>query len=115
MNGALRYWLRPDLIQCALSTEETLNYLALETANQRWSFIVGRGFRSVLAANRLTPLSNQIRDDLQEIPDWLDVKVEEEDLLIFLRLTPLDDNHPALYECRQASPPAWSVFEVVLP
>lgn len=115
MNGSFRYWLRPDLIQCALSTSETENYLAIETTNQRWGFIVGRGFRSVLVANRLTPLSNQIRDDLQAIPDWLDVKIEEENLLIFLRLIPIDDSHPSLYECGQSSPPAWDVFEVFPP
>lgn len=111
-----RYWLRPDLIQCASTTEEINNYPSLESSEMRWRYLVGRGFQSVLVENRNTTIPNIIRADLQEIPDWLTIKVLQEDENIFyFQLIPSEDTISSLYQCRQLTPPAWNVSEVSLP
>jgi len=115
-HDAYRYWLRTDLIQCALTTSEMNNYLAIESPKLRWSFIIGRGFRSALLYYNYGLFSKTIQNDLKEIPDWLDVTiVKTHERLIFLQFTPKDDSHPGLYGCGQLSPPAWDVFEITNP
>ena len=111
-----RYWLRPDLIQCASTTEEINNYASLESSEMRWRYLIGRGFQSILVENRKTTIPNIIRADLQEIPDWLTIKVlQEDDNIFYFQLIPSEDTISSLYQCRQLSPPAWNVSEVSLP
>jgi len=111
-NDSYRYWLRPDIIQCALTSSEMENYFAIETPEQRWNFIVGRGFQSVLIYYREIPLSNKIRDDMLVVPDWLEITTVNTNVnLIFLQIKPKDDMHPILYGCNQFNQPAWDIFE----
>lgn len=112
-NDSYRYWLRSDLIQCALTSLEMENYFSIETPEQRWSFIIGRGFKSVLIYYRDIPLSNKIRSDMLAIPDWLEVKTIKTNInLIFLQLSLKNNSHPILYECRQSNYPEWEIFEI---
>jgi hypothetical protein len=112
-NDFYRYWLRADLIQCALTSSEMENYFSLQTSEQRWRFIIGRGFQSILFYNRDIPISNKIKEDLLEIPTWLDIKhIKTIDDLNYLQLFPKEESSPILYECRQVFHPAWDVIEL---
>ncbi len=44
----LRYYLRPDLILCLPTTKEIRAYQSLDSAGDRWNFLVDHGFRYVL-------------------------------------------------------------------
>lgn len=111
-NDNFRYWLRPDLIQCGLTTEETKSYLNLHTAEQRWRFIIGRGFRSILVMNTLNPLSNSIKKDIKNIPEWLQVTIQQNQRLIFVKIKPLDSKYKSLLDCKQIHPPAWDIISI---
>lgn len=115
-NTRHRYWLRPDLIQCEATTEEMETYLALETPELRWGYLVGRGFENIMIENRNTALPNMLRNDLNEIPDWLSVTYAGDNKqLFYLHLNPKNDARPILYDCSQLSPPAWSIAEISNP
>jgi len=106
----VRYWLRSDLIQCALTTEETEAYLELETPEQRWAFIYGRGFTLIPIINNWNPVENLLREDLKHIPDWLTVtKINEGNNLLF-HLVSLDSSHRPVIQCSQIAPlEAWTL------
>ncbi len=111
-NDYLRYWLRADLIQCALNTEETNTYLNLKSSEQRWGFIYGRGFRKVLVINTGNPLANLIREDLNQIPAWLNIDIKADNYVIYLRLTSLDPYRKPVLGCMQTAPPAWDLPDI---
>jgi hypothetical protein len=128
-NTFLRYWLRSDLIQCALTSDEADAYLDLETPQQRWEFMYGRGFeyipifggqdvQGMPLQSRLEPtpkwviLENQVLADLQEMPGWLEVKKVNKAGHDLLKLTSKDPSHRPLIGCRQVSPPAWDLFNL---
>lgn len=112
MNDSFRYWLRPDTIQCALSTQETQTYLSLETSEQRWKYVVGRGFHSILVTDFDRPLSDTIKADLLDIPDWLEVTIIENNYLLFLKLKPQHEIQETLFSCREITPNNWGVTEI---
>lgn len=111
-NDNLRYWLRADLIQCGLSSEETEKYLELDTSEQRWRYIIGRGFGGILVRNTLNPIANSIRNDIKTIPDWLEITIQQDERLIFIKLTSLEPQYKPLFACKQINPPAWNVISI---
>jgi len=113
LDNHLRYWLGPDLIQCALTRDEIKSYIGLETPEQRWSFIYGRGFRLVPIFNIPHSTERLVRADLEHIPAWLDVLKIENGNDILLQLISTDESHKPLVGCKQTSPPAWDLFNIM--
>jgi len=109
-----RYWLRPDLIQCTATTDEINAYKGLDTAEQRWSFIYGRGFRYIPILYFTDPLQNIISKDLEHIPNWLNVtRIEVEDgKNVLLELHSIVSSHKPVVGCKQILPPAWGLFNL---
>lgn len=112
MNNNIRYWLRSDLIQCALTTEETEAYLELETSEQRWAFIYGRGFKIVPILNSWNPLDNRTRNDLKHIPEWLTITRTEVQNAILLNLSSNDPVHNRPGTGCQQTNAAWKLFSL---
>ncbi len=110
-NNNIRYWLRSDLIQCALNTEETESYLELETPEQRWSFIYGRGFTFVPILNNWEPVENRIRKDLENIPKWLKITQITNQYNVLLILNSKYPDHTPLIGCHPASS-GWNLFNL---
>ena len=107
-----RYWLRSDLIQCTATTDEINAYKSLDTDEQRWSFIYGRGFRYIPILYFTDPLQNIIHEDLKHIPNWLNVTRIEDGKNILLELRSIDPSHQPGVGCTQISPPAWGLFNL---
>ncbi len=108
----LRYWLRADLIQCVLTTDEMNAYKDLDTAEQRWSFIFGRGFQNIPILYFTDALANSVNEDLEHIPNWLKVTRIEDGKNVLLKLRSIDPSHKPLVGCGQISPPAWELFNL---
>jgi hypothetical protein len=113
MDNYLRYWLRPDLIQCALTRDEIRSYVELERPEQRWSFIYGRGFELVPIFNVHNRPEDLVRADMEHIPDWLEVVEVRNGSDILLQLTSRDESHKPLVGCKQTTPPAWDLFNII--
>ncbi len=108
----LRYWFRTDLIQCGLTTDEVHAYINLDTPDQRWSFIYGRGFRYIPLYTTTDPLEILIARDLKEMPAWLRVtrhKSDTSDNFVLLELTSTDASHRPLVTCAPSSDSAWAL------
>ncbi len=110
-NNDIRYWLRSDLIQCALSTEETKAYLTLETPEQRWSFIYGRGFKVIPIINNWSPLDNKLREDLEHTPEWLAITQVKDQYITILTLSSDDSAHASGVGCHQTEH-GWELFNL---
>ena len=111
-----RYWLRPDLIQCASTTEELNNFASISSSDLRWRYLVGRGFHIIFFENRNTTIPNIIRKDLKEIPRWLKITMLQNDQNIFyINLSPAEYAPTHLFDCKQTVPPSWDVFEISSP
>ncbi|MFN8435391.1 MAG: hypothetical protein U0V18_15305 [Anaerolineales bacterium] len=111
-----RYWLRPDLIQCASTTEELNNFASINSSDLRWRYLIGRGFHIIFFENRNTTIPNIIRKDLKEIPSWLKIAMLQNDQnIFFIKLTPAEYASTHLFECKQTIPPSWDVFEISSP
>jgi len=112
-----RYWLRPDLIQCASTTEELTNYTSLTSAEQRWKYLIGRGFHAVLVENRDTTIPDILRADLSNVPEWLNVITGSQDSkeVFYFQIKPHINVFPSLYKCEQTSLFDWNVFEITKP
>lgn len=114
-NTRHRYWLRPDLIQCAATSEEINNFLSIESPEFRWKYLVGRGFHSVFVENRGTPLPSSLQTILNEIPYWLSVSViENSNRLIYFQIE-LNDDYPILYYCEHLNADRWNIIEYSYP
>jgi hypothetical protein len=113
MDNYLRYWLRPDLIQCALTREEIRSYIDLETPQQRWSFIYGRGFELIPIFNIPNRAEVLVRADMEHLPDWLQVVEVKNGSDVLLQLTSTDESHKPLVGCKQTTPPAWDLFNII--
>jgi hypothetical protein len=109
-NTFVRYWLRADLIQCALTTEERNAYRNLDTPEQRWSFIFGRGFRYIPSLPPTDGLESVlINKDLEHVPNWLKITriVDGDNILLELHST--DPSHKILVDCNQMKSLAWEL------
>ncbi len=104
----LRYYLRPDLIQCLPSSDEIHAYVNLVTPEQRWNYLLGRGFRYLMIfAEDKVALSKL---DLENLPDWVSAgKVVEGEYLLF-RLESSDPEHQPGTICRQGNPLRWETY-----
>jgi len=111
-----RYWLRPDLIQCASTTEELNNFASLNSSDLRWKYLVGRGFHTILVENRNTTIPDIIRADLLEIPEWLSITIlQDNENIFYFQLSSKEDTSTNLIGCGQITPPSWDIFEKSIP
>jgi hypothetical protein len=105
----LRYWFRTDLIQCGLTTDEINAYINLDTPDQRWNFIYGRGFRYVPLYTTTDPLEILIARDLEKIPSWLSITRYRSDKFVLLELASTDAAHRPQVICEQTSDSRWAL------
>lgn len=111
-----RYWLRPDLIQCASTTEEINNFASLDSAELRWKYLIGRGFNAVMVENRNTAIPSIIHEILGNIPDWLNVDTSQSNKNIFyFQIKSNRQDISNLYQCSQTIAPAWDISEIIKP
>lgn len=111
-----RYWLRPDLIQCASTTEEINNFASLDSAELRWKYLIGRGFNAVMIENRSTVIPSIMREILGNTPDWLSVDTSQSNKNIFyFQIKSNQQDISSLYQCSQTITPAWDISEIVKP
>jgi hypothetical protein len=110
-NSHHRYWLRSDLIQCMLTSEEIENYSSLQTDEERWDFIYSHGFHYLIAFDnppgivyRFIPLPS-----LGIVPDWLSITYMQGGNNPILRLESRDSNHSVSVVCRQQDPYIWKL------
>jgi hypothetical protein len=107
----IRYWLRPDLIQCALTSSEKDAFLDLETSEQRWSFIYGRGFQWVPIFNTGNRMEILVMEDLDHIPEWLSVSWIDDRHNLLLRIDSRDNIRQPGVGCGPDALTSWSLFD----
>jgi hypothetical protein len=108
-----KYFLRPDLIQCASSGEE-VNRIAgfIDRASGR-AELVERGFRFALIDKRDGDGAGRVRELLTGSdvpPSQVEVLFAEGPLTLY-KVLRQDAAADARYECRQLKPPAWTVVK----
>jgi len=114
-DTVFRYWLRTDLIECALTKNEVDAYRELESPKQRWAFIFGRGFTYIPIFYTGNQIQNTILDDLNYVPNWLSIsRINNiyDDKNYLIQLAARDLNHHAVVKCGQVEPPSWELFNI---
>jgi hypothetical protein len=106
-DSYLRYWFRTEIIQCGLTTFEKNAYMNLDTPEQRWSFIYGRGFQFIPLHTLTDPLEILIERDLKETPKWLQFSRYEIGQFILLHLTSTDPSHHPQVTCEEKTNSKW--------
>jgi len=109
MANYYRFWLRPDLLQCVSSTDDTSDFSLLTSPEDRWYFLFEHGFRFVVFDEETHSQTIEALD-LARAPDWLNVTiVVQEGNLTLLSLDASDTTKQSTYSCQQKDYPAWEV------
>ncbi len=114
-NTVYRYWLRTDLIECALTKNEVDAYRELESPEQRWSFIFGRGFTYIPLFYITNQIQDTILDDLNYVPNWLVIsKIDnpKDEKIHLIHMASRDPNHHAVVNCGQIDAPSWELVNI---
>jgi hypothetical protein len=106
-----RYWLRPDLLQCANTISDSKIFQSKHTSAERWASFYEQGFR-FLMVDRKTHSAFLEKFPLENPPAWLKPTIlyQEGSLEIYQ----LDFKNPPtspLKTCRLVHPPAWDVVD----
>ncbi len=103
-----RYWLRPDLLQCA-SRDTELGNLMGQTSEAFWNGILEGNFRYLVVDKSS---HGKVEENLKEgkHPDWIRISIlcEEGNMSVY-RLEFTKPPRESMLECIQAAPPAWDV------
>jgi hypothetical protein len=106
----LRYWLRPDLIQCVENQREEENFSRLATVDERWTYLYQHGFHYLLTETATH--GAQIDGlNLANPPSWIKLHLlfGADGTLKVYRVETANPPVRQLEACRQVSPPAWDV------
>lgn len=106
-----RFSLRPDLLQCSSSSEETNLTPLQKSPEEAWTYIYKRGFQFVLL-NSQTHQSSSDKLDINRVPLWLKVtKTQEGSCSIFTIQTRDPKSTPEIVT-RQVTPLQWQIISV---
>jgi len=109
INIRQRYWLRPDLIQCLLTTTEIETFNKLANAEAQWAYIYERGFKYVVVFTQPENIYPIVTPDIDNIPDWLKITRMNNDKDIILHLESLDSSHRPRITCKETHPNTWQL------
>lgn len=101
-----RYWLRPDLIQCVL----TSSGVPLG-ADERWAYLYAQNV-SFLLADKATHSAEIDALDLSNPPGWLELKLlysNGDGTLMAYQIKWVDPPTQISETCQQLNPPAWDI------
>ena len=105
-----RYHFKPEIIQCLPTQEEVELYLNLDSAEQQWSFIYGRGFEYVILLDA-DHLPRQFIDP-DSLPEWLKLTPLMANKHKLFSLESVDPGRQQHLVCRQTQPLIWEIQRV---
>lgn len=113
MATYMRYWLRPDLIQCASNQQEAGEFLQRSTMDERWDYLYQQGFRYLLA-DASTHRAEIDSLNLASPPPWIKPRLlfEINGTILVYKLEAVNPPVQEIKACRQINPPAWDLVTI---
>ena len=106
-------WLRADLMQCLSERAELGATLDAPTTEDRWAYLVERGFRYI-AINPSSYAEFIDALDFDQVPDWIEIsELFQEGAYSVYQISSTDSGRQPSVECRRVDPPAWKVVPTV--
>lgn len=105
-----RYWMRPDLLQCA-GTEKDLKQVGEQRTELFWENLCERSFQYVVI-DKATHGSLMKNLERENLPSWVKVSLLwAEGTLLIYQLQFENPPRTPVIECRQVKVPAWDLVD----
>jgi hypothetical protein len=105
----ITYWLRSDLLQCKVTSEEMYSLLD-HHAEENWTYLCERGFRFILFKEDTHSKYGSCLKLPDGAPEWMEVRqIFRREPWSVYHISCRDGTRQPLCSCRQINPPAWDV------
>lgn len=106
-----RYWLRPDLIQCASTSAEVQKWLEKESEADRFQYLYQRGFRYCAIDRHAYPVELDFNQAPGNERSYHITPLIDDSRYALVRIDRGDNAELPETFTRQTAPPAWDVLE----